>query len=65
MTLKMCQLTLVDLRLIYYNADLAIQIDHSAQIDLIVRVTDTQLCCMVNPLTAGVAYIRVFIFLAH
>ena len=51
MTLNMSQLTLIDLQLIYYTADLAIRIDHSAQVDLVVRVTDTQLCCMLHDYT--------------
>ena len=51
MTLSMSQLTLIDLQFIYYTADLAIRIDHSAQVDLVVRVTDTLLCCMLQEYT--------------
>ena len=51
MILNISQLTLIDLQYIYYTANLAIRIDHSAQVDLVVRVTDTQLCCMLQDYT--------------
>ena len=51
MTLIISQLTLIDLQHIYYTANLAIRIDHSAQVDLVVRVTDTQLCCLLQDYT--------------
>ena len=41
-------LTLIDLQLIYYKPELAVGIDHASDVDLVVKVTDSQLCCMLS-----------------
>ena len=39
-------LALIDLQLISYHPSLVVRIDHNSNMDTVVKVTDSQLCCM-------------------
>ena len=39
-------LSFIDLQFIYYIPELTLQIDHDVDFDLVIKTTDSQLCCM-------------------
>ena len=41
-------LAFIDLQFIYYIPDLTFQIDHDVDFHLVIKVTDSQLCCMLS-----------------